>query len=325
MHAAVRQSLLGTSQLSLRTTPSSARVIWCLRSQATVATSGPAVTATNRAEATLKRFWKTVGIETRDDAFVVTLDKRPLKTPSGKRLVIPKDRPLAATLVAAEWEHQDTLLKQHSLPMTSLASRAIDAFEDEETRKQVRAQLLKYLETDTVWYVYHVLPPGLETQFQSFHSSEPASLVTLQKTHWHPLLKWARETFEVEIEVTDSFVLKPHPPETMKKFDELLSTLDCWQMAAMERATYTSKSFLIGLALTLRHITAEEAAQAAHVEVNSQIEKWGEVEDCMVVSTTSEVLRTNLQRLHLAHDVDYHDVRRQLGSTACLLAVHRSN
>ena len=49
---------------------------------------------------------------------------------------------------------------------------------------------------------------------------------------------------------------------------------------AMERATYTSKSFLIALALVKRHITAEQAAQASHVEVNSQIEKWGEVEDC---------------------------------------------
>lgn len=48
----------------------------------------------------------------------------------------------------------------------------------------------------------------------------------------------------------------------------------------MERATYSSKSFIIGLALTLRRITAEQAAQASHVEVNSQIDKWGEVEDC---------------------------------------------
>lgn len=54
----------------------------------------------------------------------------------------------------------------------------------------------------------------------------------------------------------------------------------------MERATYTSKSFLIALALVKRHITAEQAAQASHVEVNSQIEKWGEVEDCEFVSTS---------------------------------------
>ena len=49
---------------------------------------------------------------------------------------------------------------------------------------------------------------------------------------------------------------------------------------ALERATYTTKSFLIGLALVQKQITAEEAALASHVEVNSQIEKWGEVEDC---------------------------------------------
>lgn len=48
----------------------------------------------------------------------------------------------------------------------------------------------------------------------------------------------------------------------------------------MERAVYTSKSFIIALALIKRQITAEQAAQASHVEVNSQIEKWGEVEDC---------------------------------------------
>ena len=48
----------------------------------------------------------------------------------------------------------------------------------------------------------------------------------------------------------------------------------------MERATYTTKSFLIALALVRSKIDVEQAAQAAHVEVNSQIEKWGEVEDC---------------------------------------------
>ena len=41
-------------------------------------------------------------MEAREDAFVVTLDKRPLKTPSGNQLSIPKNRPLAATLIAAD-------------------------------------------------------------------------------------------------------------------------------------------------------------------------------------------------------------------------------
>lgn len=48
----------------------------------------------------------------------------------------------------------------------------------------------------------------------------------------------------------------------------------------MERAVYTTKSFMIALALVHKRITAEQAAKASHVEVASQIERWGEVEDC---------------------------------------------
>ena len=48
----------------------------------------------------------------------------------------------------------------------------------------------------------------------------------------------------------------------------------------MERATYTTKSFIIALALVNGRITAEQAALASQVEVASQIERWGEVEDC---------------------------------------------
>lgn len=71
------------------------------------------------AEITMKRFWTTVGIDERQDAFAVTLDKRPLKTPSGKTLLLPKNKTLVATLVATEWEHQEILLKPHALPMVS--------------------------------------------------------------------------------------------------------------------------------------------------------------------------------------------------------------
>lgn len=47
----------------------------------------------------------------------------------------------------------------------------------------------------------------------------------------------------------------------------------------MERATYSSKSLIISLALVMGRLTVEEASLAASVEVDSQIERWGEVED----------------------------------------------
>lgn len=45
------------------------------------------------------------------------LDKRPLKTPSGHTLLLPENKRLVATLIANEWENQETLLKPHALPM----------------------------------------------------------------------------------------------------------------------------------------------------------------------------------------------------------------
>lgn len=61
-----------------------------------------------------------MGVEEREDAFAVTLDKRPLRTPGGNRLLLPKNKRLVATLIASEWENQETLLKPHSLPMVCL-------------------------------------------------------------------------------------------------------------------------------------------------------------------------------------------------------------
>ncbi|KAL4068082.1 hypothetical protein V8B97DRAFT_1866613 [Scleroderma yunnanense] len=244
---------------------------------------GPAVSESNRAETTLKRFWKSVDIESRDSGFVVTLDKRALKTPSGNTLILPKEKRLAATLIANEWENQEKFLKQHALPMTSITARAIDALQDEATRAQVQASLLNYLDTDTI----------------CFHHDDPPPLVDLQKKHWDPLLEWARMTYDVEIQVFNSVLFHSQPERTRKILGDVVAQMDPWEMAAMERATYVTKSFLIALALVKRHLTVEEAAQAAQVEVSSQIQRWGEVED--------------------THDVDFHDAHRQLGSSACLV------
>ena len=51
------------------------------------------------------------------------------------------------------------------------------------------------------------------------------------------------------------------------------------KILAFERAAYAAKSFVIALALCRGRLTAHEAAEASHVEVRSQIEQWGEVED----------------------------------------------
>ena len=64
-----------------------------------------------------------------------------------------------------------------------------------------------------------------------------------------------------------------------------LSEIQQFPILAVERAAHASKSLIIGLALVKKHLTVERAARAATVEVNSQIERWGEVEDSTFLSS----------------------------------------
>ncbi|KAG8861242.1 ATP synthase complex assembly protein atp12 [Tulasnella sp. 330] len=257
------------------------------RWQATVATSvtpgGVPVTQTNRAETGMKKFWKEANLTEDESSFTVLLDKRALKTPSGNVLKLPRTKRLAATLVAQEWENQETLLKTHTLPMTSLVARAIDGLSTEKERAEVRVSLMKYLATDTI----------------CFHQDKPPALVRLQEKHWDPILESLQKALGVDIKIHKALFASGQNKNTTAALLDRISTFDQWQLAAFERSVYATKSFLVSLALVTQRLSVEEASTIANVEVLSQIETWGMVED--------------------THDVDECDIRRQLGSATCLL------
>ncbi|KAF8315254.1 ATP12-domain-containing protein [Clavulina sp. PMI_390] len=237
----------------------------------------------------LKRFWKQVHITEADGKFrllTIMLDKRTLKTPDGRPLRVPSSKRGLAAVVAQEWEAQEKVTKHHALPATSLVCNALDLYEDAGTRADKCADLLRYLDTDTI----------------CFQASYPHQLVTLQTEHWDPLFAWVREEFGVTLErYEDMILMEARQSEECKRvMREALEGMDGLTLAAMERAVYYSKSFIIGLAMARGKLDAERAAQAAHVEVQSQILRWGEVED--------------------THDVDYRDIRRHLASAALAFA-----
>ncbi|KAJ3340056.1 ATP synthase complex assembly protein atp12 [Gonapodya sp. JEL0774] len=216
------------------------------------------------------------------DGIIVVLDGRPLKTPTGKQMVLPKDRRLLATLVAGEWESVQ-LLKQYALVVTSLAARAIEDFADPAIRAKVIDDLCKFIHTDTICY----------------RQPYPDPLIRLQQRHWDPLIKWLQDEYRITLHSTDGILSVHQEEQAVQKLRDILTELDPFELAAFERATLHTKSFVTGLALVKRAITAEEAAAAARVEVQFQIDMWGEVED--------------------AHDVDAAEMKRHLGAAVATL------
>ncbi|CAG8432738.1 7065_t:CDS:2 [Diversispora eburnea] len=210
-----------------------------------------------KTEKILRRFWKEVSVITnKDNEYQVALDKRPLKTPSGSPLVIPSSQKSLAILIAGEWESQKILLKQHSLPLTSLVARSIDGFEKNPTEKRdAITRLIKYFDTDTIW------------------------LVKLQRQYWDPIVNWARDYYKVKIKINNSIIGEKQHLETREKLQAVIENFDCLKLSAFERTTMLSSSFLIGLGLVERRLTVEEATKATRVETISQTMKWGEIAD----------------------------------------------
>ncbi|PWZ00731.1 ATP12-domain-containing protein [Testicularia cyperi] len=238
--------------------------------------------ALNRAERLKRRFWKNVTLEEQPSAggFKICLDGRAIRSPGGGEIVIPSERKLLAAAIAHEWQEQGNQLKPHTLPLTSLAARALEGCSNPQDRAQIESDLLRYLENETV----------------CFQESQPTALVQLQDEHWTPLISHINSTFDVDIEPFQGLLGNSHSDKVMQTFKSHLEALDSFDLAAFERSVMISKSFLISVALIQGHLDVEKACQAAQVEVQSQINRWGEVED--------------------SHDVDHADLRRTLGSVA---------
>lgn len=253
--------------------------------------------ATAKAEKTRRRFWKKVGVAYSEGPpaahLLVQLDGRSLKTPSGAILAIPTDRPLLASLIAREWAEQDRILRTHSLPMTSLAARAIDGLETHAQREAVVDDLIAYLHTETI----------------CFHEQQPPNLVKLQHERWDPILAWTKKRFGTpDIKIFDDIFDVQQDEEVVRILRAHVIGYNGWDLAALERIVRSTKSFLIGVRLVEAIRSGPEgealfgvhdAALAAEVEVESQTQRWGEVDD--------------------THDVDHADVRKILGSAACAL------
>ncbi|TIB82692.1 ATP12-domain-containing protein [Wallemia mellicola] len=240
------------------------------------------------AERTMKRFWKTANVSNSNGRHIVHLDTRKLRTPAGNVIDLPSNKGALALLIAHEWQSQDKVIKAHALPITSLASRALDSFKDQSERIETCDKLIKYFETDATCYF----------------EDKPSQLVELQEKHWRPIVEWANKRYNTPVHVFENVLASKQPEESRKLLHNEILQFDAFTLAAFERIAMHTKSFLIALAVVDGHLSIEDASQAARVEVLSQIARWGEVED--------------------SHDVDHHDIRKQIGSAACTLIESRA-
>jgi chaperone required for assembly of F1-ATPase len=204
----------------------------------------------------VKRFYKTAGVTETADGFGVALDGKPVRTPAKHPLTVPT-RALAEA-IAEEWHVQGETVDAKRLPLTRVASIAVDLVAPR--REAVVAEVVKYAGTDLVCY----------------RAEQPSDLAARQHATWQPLIDWAALRFDAPLTVTAGILPVSQPPTTLKAFETAVAAYDSHRLAALHLATAACGSLVVALALIEGRLDAEAAFTAAELDESYEIERWGE-------------------------------------------------
>lgn len=212
------------------------------------------------AAAERKRFYQDVSISQCDGGlYEINLDRRKLKTPSGKLFTVPNEA--LAIGVATEWDAQRDTIKFYTMHLTTLCNTALDN-PTQRTMDQMINAALKFLETDTVCY----------------RVDEPHGLVDLQKNEWDPVLHWIENRYNVTIGSSSSIMGPEIPEATKDTFRQHLKSYNFWSLTGLEFVITQLKSIVLSLGMIDRHLSVEKAVLLSRLEEEYQIRQWGNVE-----------------------------------------------
>ncbi|MCA1433925.1 ATPase [Bradyrhizobium sp. BRP20] len=201
-----------------------------------------------------KRFYKEAGVVDAEGGFAITLDGKPIRTPSGRQLVIPT-RALADS-VAAEWAAQGEAIDPVTMPLTRIANSVVEGVIDRV--ELVSDDLAKYFESDLLFY----------------RAGHPEGLVAREAAHWDPVLSWAAQTLGAHFILSEGVMHVKQPDEAVKAARAALPG-DPWSVAALHMVTTLTGSALLALALDQDVRDADQVWAAAHVDEDWNVEQWG--------------------------------------------------
>ncbi len=209
------------------------------------------------------RFYKEAKAGPAEGGFVVLLDGKPVKTPSGKQLVFPTID--AAALSAVEYEAQVSEINPSKMPVTRVANTAVDGVADQV--KEVLADIRLYSSSDLVCY----------------RSEGPEALCELQSLAWDPYLDWAKSAFGARFFLAQGIMPVEQPIEALNAIGNALEKCaEPFKAACLHSMTSLTGSALVALAVAEGRVTADQAWRDAHVDEDWTISQWGADEEATV-------------------------------------------
>jgi chaperone required for assembly of F1-ATPase len=204
----------------------------------------------------MKRFYNSVAVVAADAGYGIALDGKPVRTPAKTALAVPT-RALADA-IAAEWSAQGEDIDLDALPLTRLASTALDLVAPR--RAEVAADVARYAGTDLVCH----------------RAGHPPALAARQHAAWQPLIDWAHLRYDAALDVTVGVVPIAQPVASLRALAAAVAAYPPLELAALHMATAACSSLVVALALIEGRLDAEAAFATAQLDESFEIELWGE-------------------------------------------------
>ncbi|MCA6123628.1 ATPase [Bradyrhizobium sp. WSM 1704] len=208
-----------------------------------------------------KRFYTSAGVAETDGGFSITLDGKPIRSPSGKPVIVPVRA--IAEAAAAEWNAQGETLDPLTMPLTRLANSVVEGVTDRVD--EVAEDAAKFLGSDLLFY----------------RAGHPETLVAREAQHWDPIVFWAADALGAHFVLAEG-VMHVGQPEAAIKAARAAFPTDPWSVAAFHVVTTLTGSALLALALAHGFRDEDEVWAAAHVDEDWNIEQWGIDEEAAV-------------------------------------------
>jgi chaperone required for assembly of F1-ATPase len=195
----------------------------------------------------MERFYTDVTYAPRDWGFAILLDNRPVKTPAGKVMLAPGVEELAAE-IRDEWADQEEVIDPKTMPLTQLVTTAQDRIAGRE--HEIKATLLKYLDTDMICY----------------YTPEPEALKARQEQAWQPGHDWAVRTLGQAPATTTGLAALNQDEKLHEMAGHWLASLDHWHMTIVQLAASSTGSPLLAMAFCDGRLGSDDLYRARFVE-----------------------------------------------------------
>ena len=223
-----------------------------------------------------KRFYETVDIKPHQHGYVVTLDKRVLKTP-GKQELIARDA-AHARLIADEWAAQEGEIKPHLMPVTRLYNVAVERTPD--SRAVLTEEVRKYAGTDVLCY----------------RADTPHALQMQQKLAWDKWLVWAAD-LGIKLLATDGLMAITQDAAALDNAAKMAGEMDDLNLTLLAHFTAVYGSAILALAVVTGALGAAEGYDISRVDALYQIEHWGADEQAEELALATRVEVVALSKL----------------------------